>query len=277
MSNRATAAYAVIFLAFASAGLAEGIPDRIQNMQDDPNVPLIWISEAELKRAMDAEDQPEGSRLRSVEHLFGYLEGGRLLGSLGWGEFKIAQDGTLICEPKPQSVYMGGETASDIRSLVELSRAILSVRVVGSEQGAAYGTGGELIEVEVLSVLKNVEPGGPGTELPTVVYIDSGPHTGPPVSEDGFYLFDVYARMVIDGRAYCLGTRQVPRGEFVLFFGDTWPEIRSALPLYGLHKAALVAVDGSFYGNLLARHLAVPQDELARQLANLEQIIAGKP
>ena len=257
----------------AAVGSAEGIPDRLHNVEN-PSGPLIWISENELKQAIDdaAEDLPEGSRLQSVRHLFSRLEGKGLRWSTK--NFEIAPGGTLICEPQDWSIYMG-ERATDLESLVRLSRAIVSVRVVSSKQGSGYGTGGELIEVEVLSVLKNVEPGAADTISPPVAYHDTAPPGGPPVPVDGFYLFDWYARMVIDGRALCLGTRQVPRGEFVLFFRDTKPDLRSPLPIFGLDGAALVAADGSSYGNFYNRYNGDPPDELAQQLANLEQIISG--
>ena len=264
----------LLALGLAAAGSAAGIPDRLQNVEN-PSGPLIWISENELKRAIDdaAQDLPEGSRLQSVDHLLGHLEGGRLRWSLDWGEYQIAADGDVICEGEDWTAYMG-EKATDLESLVKLSRAIVSVRVVDSEPGVAYGTAGELIEVEVLKVLKN--PDAP-VDPPAVARIDSAPPGGPPVPVDGFYLWDWYARMIIDGHALCLGTRQVPRGDFVLFLRNTWPDILSPLPIFGLDGSALVAADGSFYGTLLDRFRAAPQEEIARQLANLEQISAGKP
>lgn len=261
--SRPAVAY-LLWCLLATANSAAGIPDRIQNVED-PSGPLIWISEDELDRELD-HGKPIGSRLRSVEHLLGPLEGG----SLRWTtmKYQTAADGTLICEPR-DLIVGGSGTASDIRDLVELSRAILAVRVVGSKQGVGYGTGGTLLEVEVLSVLENVEPGEPDTTLPTVPH--HGSASGPPVPVDDFYLFDRYARMVIDSQAYCLGTRQVPRGEFVLFFRDTWPDPRAPVPLLGLQGRALVAADGSFYGHLLDPYRAAPRDELARQMAQLEQ------
>ena len=262
MNNRATAAWAVILLAFASLGAAAGIPDRLESL-GNPHVPLAWISEEALKLAMDAEDQPEGSRLQSVAHLFRHIEDGRLEWSLDRKDFEITPDGALICEPKPLSYYWGDQ-ATDIQGLVELSKAIVSVRVVDSKPGFfASSHAGELLEVEVLGVLKDVESGT----------LDAWGQM-PAAPRDGFYLFDYYARMVIDGRAICLGTRQVPRGEFFLFLLTTRPQPFTPLPLFGLDAAALIAADGSSYGNLLDRSKANSQEEIARQLASIEQILS---
>lgn len=252
----------------ASTSSAEGIPDRLQNVRE-PSGPLSWISESALREAMEATDAPEGSRLVAVDQL-AYLEGGRLDWSLDPGEFEIAPDGSLICEPPPLTrplTHYQGEQARDIRRLAEISRAIVSVRVVGSKSGVYNGRyAGELIEVEALSVLKEVEPG-------TVDY--EGPAVPAPVG--GFYLFDRYARMVIDGSAVCTGIKQVPEGEFYLFMLYTRPGSDFPLPLFGLDGSALVAADGTFYGTLLDPVRTAPQDELARQIADLENHIAAKP
>ena len=254
----------------ASASFAEGIPDRLQNVED-PSGPLAWISGAALRQAMDAADAPKGSSLQSVDQL-GYLEGGRLDWSLDPDEFEIAPDGTLICNPPPLTrplTYYQGKQARNISELVELSKAIVSVRVVGSEQGLINGRyAGELIELEVLSVLKDIGAGA----------VDALGPAPPAPSDGGLYVFDYYARMIIDGRALCLGTRQVPRGDFILFLIQTRPSLTFPLPLFGLDGSALVAADGSFYGTLLDPHRPAPQDELARQLADFEKIIAeAKP
>ncbi|MCP3959879.1 MAG: hypothetical protein GY719_18700 [bacterium] len=239
------------------------IPDRLESVGTNrPHQPLAWLSEEALNLAMDAEDQPEGSRLQSVAHLFRLGEDDRLEWSLDPEDFEIAPDGTLICEPKPLTHYWG-EQATDIQALVELAKTIVSVRVLDSKPGFfASSYAGELLEVEVLEVLKYTEPGNLDAwgEMPAA----------PP---DDFYLFDRYARMVIDGRAICLGTRQVPRGEFFLFMLTTRQHPFTPLPLYALDTSALIAADGSFYGYLLDRSKADSQEELARQLAGLEQIL----
>ena len=255
----------LLLLGLAAAGSAEGIPDQLQNVEN-PNGPPVWLSESALKQAMDKENQPEGSRLESVrERLLGYLVRGRLDWSLDPGEFEVAPDGTLICEPNSLTrrlKYYKDEVATDVAGLVKLSTAILSVRVVGSKPGFVHSRAGELIEVEVLSVLKDIEPGAMDPLGPA-----------PPAPVDGFYLWDWYARMVIDGRAVCLGTRQVPRGDFILFLRYTRSPSLASLPIFSLDGAALVAADGSSHGTLLDRYNSDPQ-ELARQL---EQIFPGKP
>lgn len=257
----------LLALGSAAVGAAEGIPDRLQNV-DNPSSPPVWLSESALKQAMDAEDIPEGSRLESVrERLFGYLERGRFEWSLDPGEFEIAPDGTLICEPNNitrRLKYYHGELATDLESLVKLSEAILAVRVVDSKPGFISKHAGELLEVEVLSVLKDVEPG-------TVDAL--GP--APPVPADGFYLWDWYARMVIDGRALCIGSQRIPRGDFVLFLRHTRPDPLSPLPIFSLDGAALVGADGFSYGTLFNRYRGNSPEELARQLGNLEKIISG--
>ncbi len=81
-------------------------------------------------------------------------------------------------------------------------------------------------------------------------------------------------RMVIDGRALCLGLRQVPHGgEFVLFMAHADPYPHFPLPLFSLDANALVATDGSFYGNLLDPVASDSQEEIARQLGKFVTLL----
>ncbi|MCP3960162.1 MAG: hypothetical protein GY719_20140 [bacterium] len=288
------AVVAVLLLGLLAVSTAAEVPDRMENVGNEyvsrnEYVPVAWLSEEALKRAMAEQNEPEGSRLQSVAHLF--RDSGdqevELSWSLGPNEFEIAPGGALICEPKWLS-YHCGDQATDIPGLVELSRTIALVRVVDSRQGFASGSyPGELLELEVVEVLEDVKP--LARELienppPVAPQIDCGSNRdgkidalhyailGPaPAIPDSFYMFDFYARMVIDGRAICLGIRQVPRGEFVLFLTITYPTLGSSESVFPLDSAALVAADGSYYGNLLDRSAADSPEELARQL---EQLLA---
>ena len=244
----------------ASAGLAEGIPDQLHDMEDPSGHP-IWLSESALRQAMDAEDAPAGERLESVGErlgLFKYLPLG--VWALDPGEFERTPSGELICEPRWVS-YHQGPTATDIAGLVELSMAILLVKAVDSEPGFLNGRAGELIKIEVLSVLKDTEP---GTLDPIGL--------APPAPRDGFYLWNFYARSVIEGRALCIGSRPLPRNEnLVLFLRDTRLPSSPIFVLDGI--GTVVSADGSFYGALLAQSVDNPSEEIARQMKGLEEII----
>ena len=254
MKNRITAEVfllTVLFVGAGTSGFAAGVPDTLQKTEDPGGAPA-WISEEALRAEMDARDQPVGSRLRSVGHLFDYWEGL----SLDLDEYasmktaKMAPDGTLAsCEPQIISFYHD-EKATDLERLYEMSTDVTSVRVVDSKPGFRFGQAGELLEVEVLSILKDT-----GTAV---------------VPQDGFFLFDRYARMVIDGKPLCLGDRQVPSGEFMLFQIHTDFPADSTLPTFFMDNSALVSADGAFYGALL--DVAADPMELAQQLSELAQL-----
>lgn len=245
-----------VLLVSAGIPLAAEIPDKLLKVED-PSGPPAWISEEALRAAMDAQKMPIGSRLKSVGYLFDYWQGlsSDLKNYANEKDFKIAPDGTLaFCEPQIISYY-NGERAKDLKRLLELSTDVTSVRVIDSKPGFRFGQAGELLEVEVLSILK-----------------DTG-RTGVP--RDGFFLFDRYARMVIDGKALCLGDRQVPRGEFLLF--QIWtesPEMLGGLPTFFMDNSALVSSDGTFYGALLDE--AVDPKELAQQLSTFYQLLRSE-
>ena len=245
----------------ASAGLAEGIPDQLHDMEDPSGHP-IWLSESALRQAMDAEDAPAGERLESVG-LFRFLIEGQLQWSLAPGEFERTPSGELICKPRWVS-YHHGPTATDIAGLVELSMAILLVRVADSEPGFLNGVAGELLKIEVLSVLKDTEP---GTLDPIGL--------APPAPRDGFLLWNYYARSVIDGRALCIGSRPLPRNEdLVLFLRYTRLPSLTSPPFFDLDGiATVVSGDGFFYGALLDQSVGNPSEEIARQMKGLEEII----
>ena len=252
----------------AVAGSGEGIPDRIENI-DGPNLPPIWLSESALRQEMDAEDGPASSRLESAgERLFSFMPEGRLQWSLDSSEFEQAPDGILSCKSLLVS-YHEGPKATDIAGLVKLSMAILLVRVVDSETGFLTGRAGELVEVEVLSVLKDTEPGT----------VDLG-GPAPPAPLDGFYLWNWYARTVIDGRALCIGSRPLPHGEdLYLFLRSTRAASPTSSPIFTLDGiGTAIDADGHSYGALLDPSTGDTSDDIARQMANLEQIISrAKP
>ena len=258
----------------ALAALAGEIPDRLQSVQDPAGRPA-WISETELKAEIEARNRPIGSRLALVNHLID--EGGlsRLIDqystvqrddySTVQREVEIGPDGEIeSCDPWRYSLYQGAQ-ATNVGELVKLSKAIVSVRVVESEPGFLTIFPGELIELKVLSIVKDA--------------------VGLPAGD--FYIFDHFARMVIDGRPLCLGSRQVPRGDFLLFLanpsgGDYGEGVHTALfplPMFGLDGNALVAADGSFYGTLLNENDADSQEEIADQLADISRLLfdEGKP
>jgi hypothetical protein len=250
----------VVFLLsvlFVGAGipLAAEIPDKLLKVEG-PSGPPAWISEQALRAAMDAQGMPAGSRLKSVGYLFDYWPSlsSDLEDYASNKDSKIAQDGTLaFCEPQIISYYYG-ERARNLKRLLELSTTVTSVRVLDTKPGFKSGQAGELLEVEVLSILKDTGTAG--------------------VPRDGFYLFDRYARMVIDGRALCLGDRQVPMGEFLLFQIRTdLPDI-VGLPTYFLDDSALISSDGAFYGSLLDH--SVDPKKLVQQLSTLDQLLPSE-
>ena len=245
-----------LFVGVCASGFAAGIPDTLYKVED-PAGPPVWISEEALRDAMDSRDQPVGSRLKSVGHLFDYWQGlaSELEQYARSKDFEISPDGNLaFCEPQ-SGYYYHDEQAKSLKRLVELSSAVTSVRVVNSKPGFRYGQAIEMLEVEVLSILKDSGKAG--------------------VPRDGFFLFDRYARMVIDGKALCLGDRQVPRGEFLLFLTQTELPGDTGLATFFMDSAALISVvDGSFYGALLDH--AVDPKELAQQLPTLDEILRSE-
>lgn len=64
---------AALFVGAGAPGLAAGIPETLQRVEDPTGSPA-WITEEGLRVAMDARNQPVGSRLKSVGHLFDYWQ-----------------------------------------------------------------------------------------------------------------------------------------------------------------------------------------------------------
>lgn len=245
----------VLLVGAGTQVLAAEIPDKLHKVED-PGGPPAWISEEALRAAMDARKMPVGSRLKSVGHLFDHWQ--VLVSDLEqyarMKDFEIAPDGTLaFCESRIISYYYG-ERAKDLERLLELSLDVTSVRIVDSKPGFRFGQAGELLEVEVLSILKDTGTAG--------------------VPRDGFYLFDRYARMVIDGKALCLGDRQVPRGEYLLFQIRTESPENMGLPTFFMDESVLISSDGAFYGALLDG--TVDPKELAQQLSTLDQLLSSE-
>ncbi len=246
--------YIVMLLVAGTSAVASNIPDAIRWV-DDPDRPPHWISEERFREAMDSQDGPIGSRLESVLHLFPganpteeldmYANGGK--------HYTISPDGDLVeCEPRSTTSYFG-ETAKDLRRLFELATGIAHVRVLGSKPGFAGGGAGELLDVEVISILK-----------------DEGEDQIP---RGGFYLFHQYARMVIDGKPLCLGDHGIANGEFFLFL-EVVAVGATELDVFTLDSAALISTDGKVYGSLLDRwvdwHPAEVAEHLAAELSNRE-------
>ncbi len=212
MKYQTTAAallFSFLFMGAGSAGFAAGIPDTIQKA-GDPSGPPAWISEDALRAAMDAKGQPIGSRLESVGHLFKWWP--NLIVELDQyaaaKDSKVAPAGTLIsCEPLWRSYYYG-KKAKDLVELVAMSSDLTRARVLDSKAGFLNGRPGEMLEVEVQSILKETSKEG--------------------VPRRGFYLFAHYTRMVIEGRALCLGERQIPHGEEFLLF-QAWTDWRGVI------------------------------------------------
>lgn len=232
---------------------AAGIPDTLQKVEE-PSGPPAWISEEALQAAMEDQDQPAGSRLKSVGHLFDYWPNvaSDLDQYASMKNFEIAPDGTLVsCEPWLGSYYHG-ERAQNLAELLELSTAVSSVRIVDSKPGFLFGQAGVLSEVEVLSILKDAGAVG--------------------IPQEGFFLYDRYARMVIDNRALCLGDRQVPRGKFLLFqISAEYSANAGGLPVYYMDGSALLAEDGTYYGALL--DYSLDPEKLAQELPTLGQLL----
>lgn len=235
----------------AGPASAVGIPDVLYRVED-PSGPPGWISKQKLDEEMNASRRPAGSRLEAVSDLL--MPRQRLPSSLEnyreAKEFQLTPDGKIEeCEPQIISYYYE-ERAKDLGRLIELSEVVLRVRVVDSKPGFLSAMAGELLEAKVLAVLK-----------------DGGAF---PVPSDFLYLFDRYARMVIDGQPICLGLRPVPEGEFLFFL--VWEPIRDlGFPTAFLDNGALIAADGVFFGSLLDD--AVKASELERNLAEVEQLI----
>ena len=224
-----------LFIGTSDSGFASGIPSTLHKVEDNSGPPA-WLSEEALRAAMDDQDRPIGSRLESVGYLFDDWQSlfSELERYAETKAFTIAPDGTLgFCEPQEVSYYWD-ERAKDLKRLVELSTAVTSVLIADSKPGFLFGRAGELLEVEVLSVLKDT-----GT-------------TG--VSRNGFFLFDSYARMMIDGKPLCKGGSQVPRGEFLLFqTGDSlltrtpqWPENPPSIPPFSKGGSSVCALPGAW-------------------------------
>ena len=145
-------------------------------------------------------------------------------------QYELSPDGSLAeCEPRSTSSYFD-ETAKDLRRLFELAPAIAHIRVLDSKPGFVAGGAGELLDVEVISILK-----------------DEG---GDPIPRRGFYLFHQYARMMIDGKPLCLGDRAIANGTFFLFL-DSVTVGGAELEVFKLDSAALVSADGMVYGSPL--------------------------
>jgi hypothetical protein len=202
---------------------------------------------------MAARDQPAGAGLKAAGHLFDYWQG--IEQYVAKKDFKVAPDGSLIyCEPVVISYYHD-ERAKDLERLLELATDVSSIRVVSSKPGFLFGQAGELLDVEVLSILKDT-----GTAA---------------VPRNGFFLFDRYARFVIDGKVLCVGDRQVPLGDYLLF--QIWtesPPNAGGLPTFFVDNAVLISKDGKFYGSLLD-HTVDPKS-LAQQLSKLDELLKSE-
>ena len=245
--------WTILLTSASPSVLAAGIPNTLQKVEE-PSGPPAWISEEALQAAMEAQDQPVGSRLKSVGHLLDSWPSvaADLDQYARMKDFKIAPDGTLVsCEPWLISYYHD-ERAKDLKQLVKLSTAVSSVRITDSRPGFRFSQAGELLEVEVLSILK-----------------DTGKTS---LSRDGFFLFDRYARMVIDGKALCLGDRQIPLGQYLLFQVHTeLPQSLGGISTYFIDSSALIAEDGTYYGSLLDDF--VDTKKLAQELLILDQLL----
>ncbi len=238
----------VLCLGTGAPAFAAGIPDTIRWV-DDPDMPPYWISEEKVRAAMDSQDRPIGSRLESVAHLFSGRDPSRQfeIYAESGSRYKLAPDGSLVdCEPRSGNTSYYDETAKDLGRLFELAAAIAHVRVLGSKPGFAAGAAGELLDIEVISILK-----------------DEGEDQIP---RGGFYLFRQYARMVIDGKPLCLGDHGIADGEFFLFLDSVAVGV-GELDVFNIDSAALVSTDGKVYGSLLDRWVDWVPAEVAGQLA----------
>ena len=242
-----------VLLLVVAFGAAAEIPDRLYDSRDSADRP-IWISETSLNEAMEALDVPVGSRLAAVDDLVRVQVLSTLLSDYSDQErsFELEEDGSLkSCDPWRYSVFHD-QRGSSIRELVELSEAIVSVRAVDSKQGILFSKPRQLIEVELLSVIKDAEG----------------------IPEGGFYLSDFFTRMVIDGQGVCLGENPVPiGGEFVLFLSNAEPAL-VPLPVYSLDSSALISGDGSSHGALFNDYSGDSPEELALQLQRIDELVA---
>ncbi len=224
---------------------AAEIPDTIRWIDGGPDRPPYWISEELFRAAMDSRNAAP-RRLASVLHLFPGADPSHELDMYAEAKkhYKLSPEGSLLeCEPLSTTSYFD-ERAKDVGRLFEMASSIAHVRVLGSKPGFAGGSAGELLEVEVISVLKDQGEDG--------------------IPRGGFYLFNQYARMVIDGKPLCLGDSAMPNGEYFLFLPSMVVGIVE-FDVYKLDGAALVSADGTFYGTLLDH--GVDRREVADQLA----------
>ncbi len=233
-------------LGLAPVAAAAGVPDTIGWVEGESIEKLWWISEHHYWATVDAaQELPGASRLERARAVFPehdiatwrevYRDSGREL---------TVRDGELVdCEPL-EYIYPHYERALDLRRLVELSQAIAHVRIVGEPvQGFTPGGAGSLVDVEVISILKDDSEAG--------------------IPLDGFYLHHQYARMMIDGEPVCLG-KEITNGEYYLFLKHV-ADGRLELRVNSLMASSLVALDGAFYGSLLDHRTDSAQ--LARALA----------
>lgn len=222
---------------------AEGgiIPDSLRTTDGPPNRQPFWVSE---ELALSANDSAsfDAAKQHFEEAHWGYL-------SDAVGRFPGISDsptGTLDdCEPYiSMSFHHSTETAMELR---RRAHYIARVRLVGTKPGFSHGRPGELVDLEVSSVLKNQSG----------VTFDAG-----------FYLFHQYARMVIDGRAVCIG-EPLPTGDFLVFLADESPW--SELPVYELESNALISLstEPSIHGYLFTPRN--PEKELSLLLGGFER------
>ena len=248
MMRSSTVSLVVVLGLLVGAGasaFAAGIPDTIRWI-DGPDRPPYWISEELFRAAMDSRNEPPGSRLASVLHLFTSADPSHELDMYAEAKkhYKLSPDGTLSeCEPISITSYFD-EKAKDAGRLFELASSIAHVRVLDSKTGFAGGRAGELLDVEVISILKDEGEDG--------------------IPRGGFYLFNQYARMVIDGKPLCLGDRAILNGEYFLFLPSMFVGIVE-FDVFTLDSAALVSGDGTSYGSLLDH--GVDRWKVADQLA----------
>ncbi len=225
---------------------AAEIPDTIRWVDGGPDRPPHWISEELFRAAMDSKNAPPGSRLASVRHLFTSASPSNELDMYAGARkhYELSPEGTLLeCEPISITSFFD-EKAKDVGRLFELASSIAHVRVLGSKPGFAGGRAGELLDVEVISVLKDEGEDG--------------------IPRGGFYLFHQYARMVIDGKPLCLGDHAILNGEYFLFLPSMVVGI-GEFDVFTLDSGALVSADGTSFGWLLDH--GVDRREVADQLA----------
>ncbi len=201
----------------------------------DPNDPPAWQSEERFEASRSDDRTITSPRWIQLSQA---LDRSPLV-----SDSQIDRGDLDDCEPQMlMSFHHSTETAAGLRSRAHY---IASGQIIESMSGLSYGRPGELLRFQVASVLKN---------------------DGKVRSTQEFLIFHSYARMVINGRAVCIG-KPLPTGEFLLFLADE--DAMLALPLYDLESNALVAISSepSIHGYLFTPRN--PNKELPLLLAGL--------